>query len=61
MVNVLKLNSIKGTKKRGLITSSTFYQASANTLYPKRVKAHAIRREPFTSVLDRILKFCRFR
>ena len=32
-------------KKRGLITSSTFFEVSPNTHNPKRVKAHARWRE----------------
>jgi hypothetical protein len=42
-------------EKRGLITSSTFLRYRQTPNYLKRVKAHAIRREPFTSVLDSIL------
>ena len=40
-------------KKRGLITSSTSFWYRQTPSYLKRVKAHASRREPFTSVLDR--------
>ena len=40
-------------KERGLITSSTYSWYRQTPSYLKRVKAHASRREPFTSVLDR--------
>ena len=49
-----------GKRKREQISSLTYSEVSPNTLVPKRVKAHAIRREPSTFVLDSFVKFPNF-
>ncbi len=47
-------------KNVDLITSSMFLRHRQTPNHLKRVKAHAIWREPSTSVLDDFFQFCRF-